>query len=62
MKATVIINGNLETYKITHFELINRNSKYITMFPDKVLATTKDIITIQLNDIEEIAIREEDKK
>ena len=61
MKATVVRNGKLETYNIRHFEIINRSSKYITMFPDKVLST-KDLITIQLNDIEEIAIREDDKK
>jgi len=62
MKATVVRNGKLETYKITHFELINRNNKYITMFPDKILATTKDIITIDLKELEEVSIREDDKK
>jgi hypothetical protein len=58
MKAIVIRNGKSETYKITHFELINRSSKYITMFPDKVLATTKDIISIDIKDLQEVNIRE----
>jgi hypothetical protein len=58
MKAIVIRDGKPETYKITHFELINRSSKYITMFPDKVLATTKDIISIDIKDLQEVNIRE----
>ena len=62
MKATVIRNGKLETYKITHFELINRSSKYITMFPDKILATVKDIITIDIKDLQEVSIREDDEE
>jgi len=62
MKARIVKNGKLETYKITHFELINRSSKYITMFPDKVLATTKDIITIDLKDLQEVCIKEDNKE
>jgi hypothetical protein len=58
VEVRIIRNGKPETYKMTHFELINRSSKYITMFPDKVLATTKDIISINLEDLQEISIRE----
>ena len=60
MKARIVRNGKTETYQITHYELINRSSKYITIFLDKILATTKDIITFQLDDIEEIAVMEEE--
>jgi len=62
MLAKVVKKGKEETCQITYFNLINRSSKYVTMFPDKVLATTKDIITIDLKDIEEIAIYEDGTK
>lgn len=66
MKATVIRRGckkaaDAETYKIRHFELINRSSKYITMFLDKVIVTNSDIISIDLKDLQEVNIREDEK-
>jgi hypothetical protein len=61
MNARIVRNGKLEEIKIAYFELINNKNKYITMYPDKVLATTKDIISIDLKDIQEIAIREGEK-
>jgi hypothetical protein len=62
MKATVYRNGKPETFDITHFELINNKNKYISMFPNKKLATIKDIITIDLMDLQEVAITEDENE
>jgi len=58
MTATLVRDGKQNLLDITHFELINNNNKFITLFPDKPAATVKDIITIDLKDLQEISIKE----